>query len=155
MKRNWPKIVFFGLTLFLYFLPAIIFPPVQDYYQSLNGPKLPAWSFMVAWTIIYVCMGFFSTYYVFLPKEKRNAEVKRIIVFLAINYVAQALYLPLFFYVKDLFWSYITVLVTFVTILIIALESLLVNKKVTLLTLPYVLWSIIASVISILIYLQN
>ena len=100
-------------------------------------------------------MSIFTTHYVFLNKENINADVKRIYVFLVINYVAQGLYLPVMFYLKNLFFAYILVLITFITILITALESLLVNKKITLLTLPYVIWSVVASVISILIYLQN
>lgn len=155
MKLNWKKILFFGIILFLYYLPSIIFPPIPEYYNSLKGIKLPNIAFIIAWTIIYICMSIFTTHYVFLDKEKINADVKRIYVFLVLNYVAQALYLPFMFYMKNLFFSYISVLVTFVTILIIALESLIVNKKITLLTLPYILWSIIASIISIQIYLQN
>lgn len=155
MKLNWKKILVFGVILFLYYLPSIIFPPIPEYYQSLSGPKLPNISFIIAWTIIYITMSIFTTHYLFLDKEKVNADVKRIYVFLVINYIAQAVYLPLMFYVKNLFFAYISVLITLVTILIIALESLIVNKKITLLTLPYILWSVIASVISILVYLQN
>ena len=155
MKLNWKKILFFGIILFLYNLPSIIFPPIREYSESLNGPKLPEIAFIIAWSIIYICMSIFTTHYVFLNKENINADVKRIYVFLVINYVAQGLYLPVMFYLKNLFFAYILVLITFITILITTLESLLVNKKITLLTLPYVIWSVVASVISILIYLQN
>ncbi len=155
MKKHWPKFVFFVIVLLLYFLPSFIFPVDVEYYKSLNGPHLPSWMFMVMWTIIYITMSIFATYYVFYPKEKRNAETKRIIVFLIVNYVLQALYTPVFFKWHNLFLSYVIVLFTFITILIIALESLLIDKKITLLTLPYIIWSALASVISILIYLQN
>ena len=155
MKLNWKKILFFGIILFLYYLPSIIFTPIREYSENLNGPKLPEIVFIIAWSVIYICMSIFTTHYVFLKKENKNADVKRIYVFLVLNYIAQSLYLPVMFYLKNLFFAYILVLITFVTILIVALESLLVNKKITLLTLPYVIWSVVASVISILIYLQN
>lgn len=155
MKRNYFKIIFFISVLFIYYLPSFLFPIDQEFYNSLNGPKLPSWAFIVAWSIIYVTMSFFATHYAFYPKEERNAETKRILVFLVVNYIFQALYLPAFSIWHNLFLSYILVLFTFVSILIVALESLLVNKKITLLTIPYILWSIVASVISILIYLQN
>ena len=155
MKKNYLKIIFFISVLFFYYLPSFLFPIDQEFYNSLNGPKLPPWAFILAWSIIYVTMSFFATHYVFYPKDKRNAETKRIFIFLIVNYVVQTLYLPAFNVWHNLFASYVLVLFTFVSILIVALESLLVNKKITLLTIPYILWSIVASVISILIYLQN
>lgn len=155
MKKHWPKLVFFVIVLLLYFLPSILFPVDNAYYLALNGPHLPPWLFVVMWIIIYITMSLFVTYYVFYPKENRNQETKRILIFLIINYILQALYTPVFFTLHNLFFSYIIVLFTFITIVIIALESLLVNKKITLLTLPYIVWSALASVISILIYLQN
>ena len=155
MKKHWPKLVFFVIVLLLYFLPSLLFPVDVEYYKSLNGPHLPPWMFMVMWITIYITMSIFVTYYSFYPKEKRNAETKRIKIFLIVNYILQALYTPVFFKWHNLFLSYVLVLFTFITILIIELESLLVNKKVTLLTLPYIIWSALASVISILIYLQN
>ena len=155
MKKHWPKLVFFVIVLLLYFLPSLVFPVDVEYYKSLNGPHLPPWMFMVMWIIIYIAMSIFVTYYSFYPKEKRNAETKRLKIFIIVNYFLQALYTPVFFKWHNLFLSYVLVLFTFITILIIALESLLINKKVTLLTLPYIIWSALASVISILIYLQN
>lgn len=155
MKKHWPKLVFFVIVLLLYFLPSILFPVDNAYYLALNGPHLPAWLFVLMWIIIYITSSIFVTYYVFYPKENRNQETKRILIFLIINYILQALYTPVFFTLHNLFFSYIIVLFTFITIVIIALESLLVNKKITLLTLPYIVWSALASVISILIYLQN
>ncbi len=155
MKKHWPKLILFVITLLLYFLPSFIFHVDVEYYKSLDGPHLPPWMFMVMWIIIYIAMSIFVTYYCFYPKEKRNAETKRIFVFLIVNYILQALYLPFFFVWHNLFLSYVVVLFTFISILIIALESLLINRKITLLTLPYIIWSALASVISILIYLQN
>lgn len=155
MKKHWPKLVCFIIVLLLYFLPSILFPVDNSFYESLKGPHLPPWIFVVMWSVIYVTMSIFVTYYIFYPKEKRNAETKRLFIFLVINYILQALYTPVFFKLHNLFFSYVLVLFIFISILIIALESLLVNKKITLLTLPYIVWSALASVISILIYLQN
>lgn len=155
MKKHWPKLVVFVIALLLYFLPSFLFPVDTSFYDSLNGPHLPSWLFVVMWIIIYITMSFFDVYYIFYPKNKRNMETKRILIFLVINYFLQALYTPIFFKLHNLFFSYILVLFTFITILIIALESLLVNKKITLLTLPYIIWSTLASVVSILIYLHN
>lgn len=155
MKKYWPKLVTFFVVLLAYFLPSIIFPMDTEFYKSLNGPKLPPWVFAVAWLIIYITMSIFVTIFIFYSKEHKNNETKRITIFLIINYLIQATFLPVFFLAKNLFLAYVVTLFTFITALIVALESLLVNKKLTILTLPYLLWSAFASIISILVYLQN
>lgn len=155
MRKNWIKIICFGIVLLLYFVPSFIFKPDNDYYYSLVGPKIPAWAFTVAWSIIYVCMSVFVTYFIFLEKEKRNIEYKRVFVFLLVNYILQASYTPVFFTLKSIFGGFGVTLFTFITAFILFLEALLVNKKVSLLTVPYIVWTAFASVLSILLYLQN
>lgn len=155
MKKNWIKVVCFFVVLFLYFLPSLIFRPDNDYYYSLAGPHLPAWAFTVAWSIIYICMSIYVTHFVFLPHEKRNEEYKRIFVFLIVNFLLQASYTPVFFTFKNIFGGFGVTLFTFITAFILFLEALLVNKKIALLTVPYMVWTAIASVLSILLYLQN
>ncbi|MGM9900052.1 MAG: TspO/MBR family protein [Bacilli bacterium] len=155
MKKKWLKVLFFLFILFLYFLPSFIFKADIDYYNTLKGPHLFPWLFVVIWSIIYITMSVYVTSIVFSNHSINTAEYKRIYVFLGINYLLQATFLPVFFYLHNLFIAFALCIFTFVTILIICLETLLVNKKLTLLTLPYVLWSAFASVFSILFYLQN
>lgn len=155
MKKNWIKVFCFLVVLLMYFIPSLIFKPDNDYYYSLEGPHLPGWAFTVAWSIIYVCMSIYVTYFIFLAREKRNAEYKRVFIFLIVNFILQASYTPIFFTFKNIFAGFGVTLFTFITAIILFLEALLVNKKVALLTIPYIVWTAIASVLSILLYLQN
>jgi len=155
MKKKLPRIISFFLILLLYFLPTILFPIDNSFYYSLKGPHLSPWLFILAWTVIYILMSIFTVFYLFNDSSTNHSEIKRIKVFIFINYILNALYTPVFFKAHNLFGGYILSISIFITILIIFLESLLVNKKISLLTLPYVLWSAFASVLSILLYLQN
>lgn len=155
MKKKWLKVVCFLFILFLYFLPSIIFRIDSNYYKSLVGPALPNWLFIVIWTIIYISMSIYTAIIIFSDHSVNGPEYKRIYVFLGVNYLLQALFLPVFFYLHNLFLSFAICIFTFITILIISLETLIVNKKLTLLTIPYVLWMAFVSVISIMLYLQN
>lgn len=155
MKKKWLKVVCFLFILFLYFLPSIIFRIDSNYYKSLVGPTLPNWLFIVIWTIIYISMSIYTAIIIFSDHSVNGPEYKRIYVFLGVNYLLQALFLPVFFYLHNLFLSFAICIFTFITILIISLETLIVNKKLTLLTIPYVLWMAFVSVISIMLYLQN
>ena len=92
----------------------------------------------------------------YVNKHKVNKkELQLLVFFLIVNYIVSGSFTYVFFTAHNLFASYIITLATFLTIVLVSLETLLINKKLTLLTIPYVIWSIIASVFAILIYLQN
>lgn len=154
-KIKLPHILTFLSLLLIYFLPALFFKVDIDFYNSLNGFHLPPWVFMTMWSIIYLTMSIFITYYIFYFKKTKNSDYKRLFFFIIINYLLQVAFVPIFFDLQNLFLSYIDALFVFVTILLITLESLVLNKKATLLLIPYLAWSIIASILSITFYLRN
>ena len=155
IKKHWFSILCFVLSLLFYMLPNIFFKIDKEFYYSLEGPHLPPIVFIIVWTVIYILMSVFNTYYINLYKEKRNNSLIKMFVFIGINYVANILYVPLFFMLQNLFLSFVVCLVVLITICLIALESLIYNKKITLITLPYIIWSIVGTVLAILFYLQN
>jgi tryptophan-rich sensory protein len=136
-------------------LPNIFFKIDKEFYYSLEGPHLPPIVFIIVWTVIYILMSIFNAYYINLYKEKRNNSLIKMFVFIGINYIANILYVPLFFMIQNLFLSFVVCLIVLITICLIALESLIYNKKITLITLPYIIWSIVGTILAILFYLQN
>lgn len=157
MKKLLPKIILFLFILLIYFLPSLIFKTDTEYYNSLNGVKLPVIVFPIVWSFIYICMSIYVVLLINYVNNNKvnNKELKLLVLFLVLNYIISGSFTYVFFTAHNLFLSYIITLVTFLTIVIVSLQTLLINKKLTLLTIPYVIWSIIASVFAILIYLQN
>lgn len=155
-KINLKEIFTFLFLVFIYFLPSFIFRTDNDYYNSLNGFKVPAIVFIIAWTIIYICNSFFITYHLYHKVINQNdGSYQRLIIFLVTNYVFSSLFPFVFFTLHNLFLSYLTTLFSFVTILLSMMEASLFNKKLSLLLLPNVLWTLFATIISIMYYLEN
>lgn len=149
------KIILFALVLFLYFLPSLIFKTDLEFYNSLKGPKLPSIVFPIVWTVIYILLSLFVVYLFDHRKEVNRKDFARVLIFLVVNYLISFTF-PYFFFVKQsLFLGYIVTLLSFLTITLTTIESLLLSKKISLLLLPYVLWGIVASIFSILLYLNN
>lgn len=150
------EVITFLFLVFIYFLPSFIFRTDNEYYNSLNGFKVPAVVFIIAWTIIYICNSFFITFHLYRKIENQNdGSYQRLIIFLVANYIFSALFPFLFFKLHNLFLSYLTTLFSFVTILLALMEASLFNKKLSLLLLPNTLWTLFATVISIMYYLEN
>lgn len=153
---KWIKrILLFGIVVFLYFLPSLIFRSDLEFYNNLYGPKLPSIVFPIVWTIIYILLGIFIVYHIENRKEYSKKDFNRVIVFLIINYIISSTF-PYFFFIKQsLFLGYVVTLFSLLSITLTTIESLLLNKKAALLLVPYIIWGIIASIFGILLYLNN
>lgn len=149
------RILLFGIVVFLYFLPSLIFKTNLEFYNSLEGPKLPSIVFPIVWSILYILLGIFVVYHFEKRESYSKKDFRRVVLFLVINYVISFTF-PYFFFVKQsLFMSYVVTLFSLLTMTLATIESLLLNKKTALLLLPYVIWGIIASIFGILLYLNN
>ena len=87
--------------------------------------------------------------------KNRDGSYNRLIVFMICNYIFSSAFTLLFFNFKNLFLSYLTCLFAFVTMLLALMEASLIKKKVSLLLIPNTLWSLFATILSIIFYLQN
>lgn len=155
MKLNFKKILIFALFLIIYFLPSLIFRQDNEFYTSLKGNFVPPIIFIIAWAIIFLCLAFVNSYYIYHRKYYDQREVKHYFILVIINYILIFLFPLAFFVMHNLFFSYIVTLLTCMTSILLAMQSLLLKKKLTYLYLPYILWTMFATVYSIMLYLQN
>lgn len=149
------RILIFLFVLFLFFLPTLIFKTDLEFYNSLQGPKLPSIVFPIIWSIIDICASIFFVLHFENRKSYNKKDYFRMFFFFVVTYICYFLFPYFFFVKKDLFFGYIFTLLNFLFITLTMLESLLLNKKYSLLLLPYVIWTIIATILSILLYLKN
>lgn len=149
---TFKEIFFLILILVLYFLPLLIFGLDLNFYNSLQKINVPPFVFSIVWTIIYLCMTFFIFWHY---KLKNTANKKTFWIYLLINYLIESSYLPIFFGLKNLFLSFAICLLTFITIILVALEAYVSKKQTVILLIPYILWSAFASVLAMLIYIWN
>jgi tryptophan-rich sensory protein len=155
MNNTLKKILFFLLGLFVYFLPSLLFRSDTKFYESLKGTFIPNIVFIIVWAIIFIILSFINTY-LFSNKESYNKkEFRTYFILMFINYVFIFLFPLGFFVLENLFLGYIFTLLTCVTAILLSMQILLLNKKISLLYIPYILWTIFATVYSIMLYLKN
>lgn len=153
---KWIKRIFcFLLILGLYFLPSLIFRTNTEFYNNLNGPKLPSIVFPIVWTVLYVLLALHIIINFENRRKYNKSDFVRWFVFLVINYIISSSFSYFFFVKQNLFLGYVVTLFTLLTISLTCIESLLLCKKSSILLLPYILWGIIASIFGILLYLNN
>lgn len=155
MNNTLKKILFFLLGLFVYFLPSLLFRSDTKFYESLKGIFIPNIVFIIVWAIIFIILSFINTYLFSNKKSYNKKEFRTYFILMFINYVFIFLFPLGFFVLENLFLGYIFTLLTCVTGILLSMQVLLLNKKISLLYIPYILWTVFATVYSIMLYLKN
>lgn len=121
-------------------------------YQTLKQPPLapPAILFPIIWTILYILIGI--SYYLY--KKNTYTDKTEIILYYS-QLLVNALWSIIFFILKLRFFSIIWILI--LVILIYTLITLFMQKYKTsaYLLIPYLIWCIFATYLTIGIYLLN
>ncbi len=151
-KITFKEVLLMIGILILYFLPFIIFGIDLEFYNSLIKINVPPFVFSIVWTIIYICMTLFVYWHLKIQKTNIN---KTFWIYLVLNYLIESSYLPVFFISHNLFLSFVICILTFVSIILVALETFTIKKSSIFLLIPYILWSAFASVLAMLIYIWN
>lgn len=112
-------------------------------FNEMNKPPLapPAWLFPIAWTILYVLMGIASYLIIKSDSKYKVAAVALYISQLMMN----AIWSPVFFNMQNYMAALGVLLSMWTTIIILAILSWFINKKITLLLLPLILWTTFAA----------
>ncbi len=138
------KIFKFVLLLLPWFISAIIFKVDTTYYKSLNLPFFapPPIVFAIVWPILYVLI----TLSIIKQKDKDLNYYKSLII----NYFSNQTYTFFFFTIKSPFIALIDTIIVLISSLFLYINS---NKSKLL--IPYIIWNIFATILSISIYLMN
>lgn len=125
----------------------------MDIYGNINKPPLspPPIVFPIVWTILFILMGI-SAYLIY--ESNSNLKEKALAIYglqLVVNF-----FWPIIFFNGQKF------LLAFVWLLLLValiIETILIfkdiNKKASLLLIPYLLWSIFATYLNLGVYLLN
>lgn len=142
----------FVVLLLLYFIPALLFKSDPPYYESLVKPSYapPALLFGLAWPILYVIFSFYLAI-----KIERKELSKEMLLYFIMNYIISFFFNKVFFIDHNLFLSFAVTFASFITGLFIFITSFKQNKWEFLAILPYLLWTLFATILMIHIYLLN
>ena len=144
----------FILILLPWFLSSLI-PIDKEFYNSLTLPFFtpPQMAYGIIWSIIYICISI--SIYQILNTYKIKDIPKSYKYTLLLNYIANQSFQPLFFLLKSPFLGFVSCILTFITSLFLYKETKDLKEKSAKYLIPYILFSLFATILSLSIYLLN
>ena len=149
---NYKRIIRYLVCLLPWFISSIIFRVDTNYYKSLNLPIFapPSILFPIVWTILYILIAL--SIYVITTKDNVNSNYK---ITLLINYLTNQLYTLCFFIIKNNFLAFCDALIVFLSSLYLFLESKKYDNTASKLLIPYIIWNLFATILSLSILILN
>ena len=121
-----------------------------NWYQGLNRPMFtpPSWAFGVAWTILYIMMGFawalvLSDHDKILESHRRRANI-----FFVIQLFFNAIWPFIYFSAHKITLAWIDINLLWLSLLYTIYLFSKVSKKATYLLMPYLLWVSFANILN-------
>ena len=147
---NIKKILKFILYLLPWFISTILFRIDTSYYQSLNLPRFapPGITFAIIWPILYLLITY-TTYKILPTNNKRYKTI------LLINYLSNQLYTLFFFTLKSNALALIDTIIVLISSIYLYQETKKIDNKLNKYLIPYILWNIFATILSIAINIMN
>ncbi len=144
----------FIIILLPWFLSSLI-PIDKEFYNSLTLPFFtpPQMAYGIIWSIIYICISI--SIYQILNTYKIKDIPKSYKYTLLLNYIANQSFQPLFFLLKSPFLGFVSCILTFITSLFLYKETKDLKEKSAKYLIPYILFSLFATILSLSIYLLN
>ena len=147
---NYKKILNYLIFLLPWFISVILFKIDTNYYQSLDLPFFapPPILFAIIWPILYILIAL--TLYIIW--DKTDKKYRKLLI---INYIANELYTFFFFVIKNNFLALTDTIIVLITSILLYKKTKEINKKAANYLIPYIIWNIFATLLSISIYFMN
>lgn len=128
---------------------------IENWYNLLNQPSLrpPNWLFGPVWTTLYTLMGI-SLYWI-LIKETKKKEVREALKLFTVHLVFNATWSIVFFGMQNLPLSLINIAILWILIVMVMIRFYKIDKKASLILIPYLAWVSFASILNFSIFLLN
>jgi len=147
---------FFSFILYLlpWFLSGLLFSSYTDYFETLNLPwfALPQSLYGIVWTILYILIAI-SIYKIY--KNNKYQDIKGYNQSLISNYIFNQLYLFFMFFLENPFLGFVDSLAILITGLFLYYETKELDEGASKFLLPYIIFSLYASILSLTIYFMN
>lgn len=137
-------------------LSALVTSGNMDLYSSITPPPLapPSILFPIVWTILYTLMGIGSAM-IFLENDNKPKEVRSALFVYGFNLFLNFFWSIIFFNMQAFLFSFVWLVILWVTILIMIIKFYQINPVAGLLQIPYLLWVTFAGYLNLAIYILN
>ncbi len=144
------NIIKFIICLLPWFLSTLI---CNDYsfFKEINIPSfaIPQNLFGIAWFTLYTLIS------ISVVITSNNYLTNKYKLALLINYIFNQLYTIVFFCFQNIFLGFVVCLITFITSLFLYFETKEISKFASKFIIPYTLFLLYASILSLAIYFIN
>lgn len=122
-------------------------------YCDMEKPPLspPAWVFPVAWTILYLLMGW-SAYLVYVADADKDQKFVAL-AFFAFQLILNFMWTIIFFNWGAYLFAFIWLLLLLTAVVICVLRFFDINKLAACLMIPYIIWLGFAAYLNVGVYL--
>ena len=147
------KIILFVVCLLPWFLSSI-FISDTSFYKTLNLPffALPSFAYGIVWSILYILIAI-SIYKIY--SNNNFKDIKEYNIALLSNYIFNQLYTFLLFNLNNLFLSFVDSLIILITSINLYTETKKLDESASKFLIPYVIFNVFATILSITIYFMN
>lgn len=117
----------------------------NEYIESLERHIIiPNWVFPVVWSILYILMGTWAYFY-----ERDNEEDNLTIYLYYGSLIVNLLFSPILFLAKNLVLALVDVIILIGLVGYLFYKSFIVNKRISYLLIPYLVWLMFALILMI------
>lgn len=155
MKWNWKRLLIcLAIPLAVGGLAALLSGGMSDYGAMAKPPlSPPGWVFPVAWSVLYLVMGYAS--YRILESGAAEEEIKKALILYGLQLAANFIWPLLFFgggwFLLSFFWLILLWVLVIYTILLFYR----ISKPAAWLMVPYLVWLTYAAYLNLGIVLLN
>ncbi len=129
-------------------------------FGDFNQPPLapPAWLFPVAWTILYILMGF-ASYLIYRKikngKKDEKTVAKSMLMIYAVQLILNFAWTPVFFNLEKYWLALVILLAMWVLEISMTIKTKRLSKAAFWCFIPYILWTTFAAYLNIAIAILN
>lgn len=156
MKENTKLLIkSIALPLLAGAVSGLLSSNAMDDFQTLTKPPLspPAWLFPVAWTILYILMGYSS--YLIRTSDVENETKSNALMFYNYQLIVNFLWPIFFFNFGWYFFSLLWLILLWILVLLMIQSFLKISKRAAYLNIPYLIWLTFAAYLNAGIWLLN
>lgn len=137
-------------------LSALLTMKNMKLFSEINTPPLspPAFLFPIAWTVLYILMGF-SSAVVFEHRNFKRAEAERGLILYGISLAVNFFWSIIFFSFRAYTFAFVWLLILWSVILAMIAEFYKVNRLSAYLQIPYIIWVTFAGYLTLGINILN
>lgn len=138
-------------------------PAVATWYTEIQRPFFtpPDWVFGPVWITLYTLMGI-ALWFIWLKnnKTRKTAKKKKLYIRItlwvfAFHLLANATWSLIFFGMQSPFWGLVNILVLLILIAWMMIRFYKIDKKASLILIPYILWVTLATALNFEIWRLN